>query len=205
MKFIQKLKFICAYPTVHPADFVTYGILQAQPRRGTRSDWGQLAEVLDNMLGGRQTVVADLMVIVLRMIRLDRDGPMREAEEQNVLDYLLEDQTRSNVPRGVDAFPRPAVSPAATPTQRPTQGEPMRPLNVKLGPQEPRIGHVCLLILKLGPLVPRVGHVQYLSLSLGLQVPRLGHVKQITHLSRGPQGPRADLVVPHPASRTMLT
>jgi len=103
--YAQFNELLPTYPTVHPDDLVTYEILQAQPCRGTRSDWGQLAEVLDNIAGGRMALVADLMVIVGRMLRLEHVNPMRKAEEQNCLNYLLQEQTRSNVPRGVDAFP----------------------------------------------------------------------------------------------------
>jgi len=43
-----------AYPEVHPEDFVTFGILQEQPRRGTHREWGEVAGVLLNMIGGRR-------------------------------------------------------------------------------------------------------------------------------------------------------
>jgi len=33
---------LTAYPDVHPEDFITYGILQAQPRRGSFSEWGDV-------------------------------------------------------------------------------------------------------------------------------------------------------------------
>jgi len=32
---------LAAYPEVHPDDFVTFGILQKQPRRGTIRDWAK--------------------------------------------------------------------------------------------------------------------------------------------------------------------
>jgi len=35
-----------AYPEVHPENFVTFGILQEQPCRGTHREWGELAGVL---------------------------------------------------------------------------------------------------------------------------------------------------------------
>jgi len=44
---------LAASPKVHPEDFVTFGILQEQPRRGTIRDWGQVATVLAHMIGGR--------------------------------------------------------------------------------------------------------------------------------------------------------
>jgi len=31
---------LTSYPAVHPEDFVTFGILQAQPRRGSYAEWG---------------------------------------------------------------------------------------------------------------------------------------------------------------------
>jgi len=42
---------LAAYPDVHPEDFVTYSILQAQPRRGSYSKWGEVASVLSHMFG----------------------------------------------------------------------------------------------------------------------------------------------------------
>jgi len=41
-----------AYPEVHPEDFVTFGVLQEQPRRGSAREWGEVAGVLANMVGG---------------------------------------------------------------------------------------------------------------------------------------------------------
>jgi len=46
------------YPDVHSEDFVTYGILQSQPHRGTQEDWGQVAAVLSHMMGGRLAFIA---------------------------------------------------------------------------------------------------------------------------------------------------
>jgi len=43
---------LSAYPDVHPEDFVTYGILQAQPCRGSYTKWGDVASVLSHMVGG---------------------------------------------------------------------------------------------------------------------------------------------------------
>jgi len=40
-----------AYPDVHPEDFVTFGVLQALPRRGSQCEWGEVAGVLAHMVG----------------------------------------------------------------------------------------------------------------------------------------------------------
>jgi len=126
------------------------------------------------MVGGRLEMVADLLVIFNRMTRLDRDDPMREAGEQNFLNYLLQEQSRYTVPIGVEALSPPAVEPAAASTQHPTQ-EPqpgpsgVRPLNHSLGLQIPRLGHARLL--SLGILVPKAGHVRPLNRIMGLHWP----------------------------------
>jgi len=66
-----------AYPEVHPEDFVTFGILQEQPRCGSAGEWGEVAGVLANMVGGRHTLVTELTAIVNRIARLNRADPMR--------------------------------------------------------------------------------------------------------------------------------
>jgi len=45
---------LLAYPTVHPKDFVTFGVFQAQPQQGSRGEWGEVAGVLAHMAGGRR-------------------------------------------------------------------------------------------------------------------------------------------------------
>jgi len=70
-----------AYLEVYPEDFVTFGVLQEQPRRGSAREWGEVAGVLANMVGGRQTLVPEMSVIINRIARLDRADPIRATEE----------------------------------------------------------------------------------------------------------------------------
>jgi len=76
-----------AYPEVHPEDFVTYGILQEQPRRGSAREWGEVAGVLSNMVEGRYTLLLEMAVVINRIARLDRADPMRAIEELSRRDY----------------------------------------------------------------------------------------------------------------------
>jgi len=94
-----------AYPDVHLEDFVIFGILQEQPRRGTHAEWGQIAGVLSHMIGGRNTLVDVLVIIVNRIQRLHRDDPMRETEEQELANFLLRERRCSSVPLGEASFP----------------------------------------------------------------------------------------------------
>jgi len=43
---------LTAYPTVHPEDYVSFGVLRSQPRPGSRGEWGAVAGVLEHMVGG---------------------------------------------------------------------------------------------------------------------------------------------------------
>jgi len=92
-----------AYPEVHPEDLVTFGILQ--PRRGTIREWGEVAAVLSHMIGGRRSLVNELVIIVNRIQRLDRSDPMRATEKQELVNLLLRERRRSAVPRGEANFP----------------------------------------------------------------------------------------------------
>jgi len=96
-QFDQLLK---AYPEVHPEDFVTIGILQEQPHRGSAREWGEVASVLANMIGGRQPVVTELMTIINRIQRLDRADLMRATEELALVAVLLRERHRTRVPLG---------------------------------------------------------------------------------------------------------
>jgi len=49
--YVQFHTLLSTYPDVHPEDFVTFGILQAQPRRGSYLEWGEVAGVLTHMAG----------------------------------------------------------------------------------------------------------------------------------------------------------
>jgi len=58
---------LLAYPTVHPEDFITFGVIQAQPQRGSQGEWGEVAGVLAHMVGGRR-LLADAFFTVMRRI-----------------------------------------------------------------------------------------------------------------------------------------
>jgi len=87
-----------AYPEGHPEDFVTFVILQEQPRRGSAREWGEVAGVLANMIGGRQPLVTKLMTIINWIARLDRTDPMRVTEEVALVAVLLRERRCSRVP-----------------------------------------------------------------------------------------------------------
>jgi len=42
---------LTTHPEVHSEDFVTFGILQAQPLRGSYTEWGEVASVVTHMVG----------------------------------------------------------------------------------------------------------------------------------------------------------
>jgi len=65
--YAQFDQLLHAYPEVHPEDFVTFGILQEQPRRGSHREWGEVAGVLSHMIGGQQSLVIELITIVNRI------------------------------------------------------------------------------------------------------------------------------------------
>jgi len=60
--YAQFDQLLQAYPKVHPQEFVTFCILQEQPRRGSYREWGEVAGVLSHMIGGRQSLVTELMI-----------------------------------------------------------------------------------------------------------------------------------------------
>jgi len=43
--YLQFEALLTAYPTVHPEDFITFGVIQAQPRCGSQHEWGDVAGV----------------------------------------------------------------------------------------------------------------------------------------------------------------
>jgi len=45
------------YPNIHPEDFITFGVLNDQPRRGSMLEWRDAAGVLSYMGGGRRLLV----------------------------------------------------------------------------------------------------------------------------------------------------
>jgi len=95
---------LVAYPDVHQEDFVTYGILQAQPRWGSHREWGEVAGVLSHMVGGKRILANELSVIIHRIQRLERDDPMRVTEETTLVDVVMRERPRSRVPLGDGAY-----------------------------------------------------------------------------------------------------
>jgi len=95
---------LLAYPTIHPEDFVTFGVFQAQPRQGSRGEWGEVAGVLAHMAGGRRLLADAFFVIMRRIQRLARNDPMRAVEEEALVDLVLDERRRSTVPLGDRAY-----------------------------------------------------------------------------------------------------
>jgi len=102
--YAQFNALLAAYPDVHPEDFVTYGILQAQPRRGYYSEWGEVANVLSHMVRGMRTLANELSIIIHRIQRLKREDPMRVTEETALVDVVMRERRRSGVPLGDGAY-----------------------------------------------------------------------------------------------------
>jgi len=88
--YAQFDQLLQVHPEVHPEDFVTFGILQEQPRHGSCREWGEVAGVLSHMICGRRPLVNELVLIINRIDRLDRDDPMRVTEEQALVTVLLQ-------------------------------------------------------------------------------------------------------------------
>jgi len=74
-------RLLTTYPDVHPEDFVTFGIHQAQPRRGSFAEWREVAGVLSHMAGGQRSLADELYIIIGRTRRMDTNDPMRAVEE----------------------------------------------------------------------------------------------------------------------------
>jgi len=126
-----------AYPEVHPEDFVTFGVLQEQPRRGSAREWGEVAGVLANMVGGRQTLVAKMSIIINRIARLDRADHMRATEELALVAVIMRERRRSRVPLGEGAFDLLAA-PGGPMTRRPPAGAPRDPRRRPASPPQGR-------------------------------------------------------------------
>jgi len=109
---------LAAYPDVHPEDFVTYGILQPQPRRGSYREWVDVTVVLSHMVGGKRTLANELSVIIHRIQCLERDDPMRVTEEEALVAIVMRERRRSGVPlgspRGPNRGPAGSSSPPAS-------------------------------------------------------------------------------------------
>jgi len=196
--YMQFITLLRAYPTVNPKDFITFGILQEQPRRGTQAEWGQVAGVLSNMIGGRRVLVDELMLIVNRIQRLHREDPMRASEEQELINVLLTERQRSAGPLGKASFPQleapggplgraprtglsgaqggphPTPNPSSTPDPQPwpsgVQGGAVV-LHLNLIYQGPRKDVKRTKNLNLGPQVPRVSHVRPRTATRALREP----------------------------------
>jgi len=102
--YAQFDQLLQAYPEVHPEDFVTFGILQEAPGRGSHREWGEVDSVLSHMIGGRQPLVTELLTIVRRIQPLTHDDPRRVTEERALLDVLMRERRRSRVPLGDGTF-----------------------------------------------------------------------------------------------------
>jgi len=102
--YAQFAALLAAYLDVHPEDFVTFGIFQKQPRRGSYREWGEVAGLLSHMIGGRRSLVTELMTIINKIQRLQHGDPMRGIEEQALVALLLRERRRSGVPLGDGAF-----------------------------------------------------------------------------------------------------
>jgi len=121
MSYPQFDQLLQAYPEVHRKDFVTFGILQEQPHRGSCREW---AGVMSHMVGGKLTLVNELWAIVNQIQRLGCDDPMRVTEERALVDVLLRERRRSAGPLGDGAFSQLAApgGPLARPAQPGTSG-----------------------------------------------------------------------------------
>jgi len=95
---------LTTYPDVHPEDFVTFGILQVQPRRGSNAEWEEVARVLTHMAGGKRTLADELYTIIRRIQRLDAHDPMRAVEEAALVAIVMRERRRSGVPLGDGAY-----------------------------------------------------------------------------------------------------
>jgi len=158
---------LLAYPTVHPEDFITFGVLQAQPRRGSQGEWGEVAAVLAHMAGGRRLLADAFFAVMRRIQRLARNDPMRAVEEEALVALVLDERRRSNTPLGDGAYAilaapggplalsapqrhprrRPQPSSSAPPPRRstyplrgPSRGRGRRPYRASPGPSRAQGG-----------------------------------------------------------------
>jgi len=140
---------------------VTFGVLQAQPRRGSQCEWGEVAGVLAHMAGGPRLLADAFYVVMRRIQRLSKDDPMRAVEEDALMTIVLDERRRSNAPLGDGAYatlaapggplalaapqrhtrrrPRPASSAPpphwpTSPQQRPSRGRSRRRFRAAPGP-----------------------------------------------------------------------
>jgi len=166
--YAQFDQLLQAYSEVHPEDFVTFGILQEQPRRGSCREWGEVAGILSPMIGRRRLLVNELVVINNRIDRLDGDDPMRVTEEQALVAVLLRKRRCSVLPLGDGAFAQLAAP-----------GGPLLLNQAHQGPRET-------------PVVALYPHRRRRDLHLGHQAPKRDSTVPL-HLSLGHQEPRGDV------------
>jgi len=95
---------LLAYPTVHPEGFITFGVIQAQPRRGSQGEWGDVTSVLAHMAGGRRLLADAFYAVMRRIQRLACDDPMRAIEEEALVALVLAERHRANAPSGDGAY-----------------------------------------------------------------------------------------------------
>jgi len=161
--YAQLGALLTAYTDVHPEDFVTFGVLQAQPRRGSQCEWGEVAGVLAHMVGGRLLLVNQLLLIIRRIQRLGLADPMRAVEEEALVALVMQKRRRLDVPLGDgeyatlaapvgplahaapprDPCRRPPQSASAPPPHRSTSPQP-GPSGAQRGPRRPPQGFIDL-------------------------------------------------------------
>jgi len=135
---------LTAYPTVHPEDFITFGVLQAQPRRGSQGEWRDVAGVLAHMAGGRRLLADAFYTVMRRIQRLARDDPMRAVEEDALVTIVLDERRRSNAPLGDGAYailaapggPLALAAPQRDPHRRPRPASSAPPHRRPTSPQQ---------------------------------------------------------------------
>jgi len=88
------------YPGIHPEDFITFGVLNDQPRRGSLLEWRDAAGVLAHMVGGRRLLVDRLVPFLRRLQDLHTGDPDRVVEEQGLGAIIMAEWRRSRVPLG---------------------------------------------------------------------------------------------------------
>jgi len=112
-------------------DFVSFGVLQAQPRRGSYSEWGEVASVLAHMVGGKRTLADELYQVIRRIQRLDGEDPMRATEEAALVAIVLRERRRSGVPLGDGAYATLAAPGGLLAHAAPPPDPPRRPQSHK--------------------------------------------------------------------------
>jgi len=135
--------FLDAYPAVHSEDFVTFGVLQALPRRGSQCEWGEVAGVLAHMVGGRLLLANQLLMIIHRIQRLDNSDPMRAVEEEALVALVMRERRRLGVPLEDGAYatlaapggPLAHAAPPRDPRRRPGPSSSAPPPRCSPSPQ----------------------------------------------------------------------